>query len=92
MSSNSPKERKALEKLTAPVDTALPPFATGNVPARALSGAFAAALGGKPQVGHAGAKALLGKERGKTVVEEAASARMKINKPSATTTPRKGHR
>ncbi|WEX07917.1 hypothetical protein [Chelativorans sp. AA-79] len=92
MSAKFPKERKALEIPAASAATALPPAASGKAPAKTLSGAFAAALGGKPQLSHPGQKAPTDAGSRKPPLQEQAMPRIRNSKPGAPLTPRKGHR
>ncbi len=73
-------------------DTAVPPPATGKAPATTLSGAFAAALGAKPQLGHPGGKAPLDGPGKRAPAQEPGAPRIRNITSAAPLTPRKGHR
>ncbi|WP_041544732.1 MULTISPECIES: hypothetical protein [Chelativorans] len=92
MSAKFPKEPKAPENLVSLAEAAAPPVTVGSAPAMTLSGAFAAALGTRPQLGHPGSKAPPETGGRKPPVQEQAAPRIRNSKPGAPLTPRKGHR
>jgi len=92
MSAKFPKGRNAPELPAHPVETALPPAEIGKAPATTLSGAFAAALGAKPQLSHAGPKASFDGAGKAPPLQDTVVPRIRNSRPDAPMTPRKGHR
>jgi hypothetical protein len=91
MSAKSPKGAPAPKKTAASAATALPPAASGKAPDTTLSGAFAAALGAKPQFSHPGSK-VPQKAGGRPPIQEIGPSRIRNDMPGAPNVPRKGHR
>lgn len=73
-------------------ETALPGATPDTRPAKTLSGAFGAAIGGTPQLSQTGMKVPQAPTGNRLVSDAAGTPPPKNSKPGAPTAPRKGHR